>query len=146
MQEWQTYPKRNAKNFPVKGGSPCRNDDYSINKTIAEYKCYSGWVSMAGMVGPHKKEWWVHMLRNLQSRLFQKPGNFDWYLHPTMYFVRVLYQILNELAYPRSPTCPHKAPLAHYNNLTHHITGLPNALVRVCAYSTGWHYACGWQN
>jgi hypothetical protein len=69
MQEWQTYPKRNAKNFPVKGGSPCRNDDYSINKTIAEYKCYSGWVSMAGMVGPHKKEWWVHMLRNLQIGL-----------------------------------------------------------------------------
>ena len=56
MQEWQTYPKRNAKNFPVKGGSPCRNDDYSINKTIAEYKCYSGWVSMAGMVGPHGQE------------------------------------------------------------------------------------------
>ena len=26
------------------------------------------WVSMPGMVGPHEKEWWIHMDRNLHTR------------------------------------------------------------------------------
>ena len=51
------------------GGSPCRNDDHSITKSITEYKRYSGWASMTGMVSPGKKEWRPHMVRNLQKNI-----------------------------------------------------------------------------
>ena len=27
---------------------------------------FEGWVNITGMVGQHKTEWWVNMLRNLQ--------------------------------------------------------------------------------
>jgi hypothetical protein len=34
-------------------------------------KIYSekGWVNITGMVGQHKSEWWVNMVRNLQCRM-----------------------------------------------------------------------------
>ena len=35
---------------------------------MTEKNLDEGWVSMTGMAGPHKKEWWVHMVRNLQPK------------------------------------------------------------------------------
>jgi len=37
-------------------------------------KIYSekGWVNITGMVGQHKSEWWVNMVRNLQRKAQQK--------------------------------------------------------------------------
>jgi hypothetical protein len=35
---------------------------------MTEKNLDEGWVSMTGMAGPHKKEWWVHMVRNLHIK------------------------------------------------------------------------------
>jgi hypothetical protein len=34
---------------------------------------FAGWVNITGMVGQHKTEWWVNMLRNLQLCRFFYP-------------------------------------------------------------------------
>jgi len=61
----RAIPNDMQPNFQVKGGSPCRNNRHSVTKTRIEHQRHLGWVSMAGTVGPHKRERWVHMLRNI---------------------------------------------------------------------------------
>ena len=62
------------------GGSTCRNGRQSpvgqdtrillwpkdISMGHHAGISFEGWVNITGMVGQHKTEWWVNMLRNLQ--------------------------------------------------------------------------------